>query len=333
MYNGNTSVQDNGTKLDALLYFIRKYGTYLLVTLLSGLVLYFVFHFFASDLTASCLKVHRVESTTATEAVFSGMPQAEGEGFLNLNGTHILKNGKRVNCDLLMCRKDTEYKDNYFAFDIPLSEGECAVSSNLMASYGLRVGDKLSVDGESGDYVYTVKAATEATYGIDKSYDHAGVIIIGYNGGLLSEKSFSYLTFMNGADGIWDPQRIVILQKEREAAIPGIVSGLFLTVLFTALTVFLWELLIGRRSFSDLRRFAELGARPRDLYLRVLSLILLKYFLPLVAVALIWHGRLGCFGTSYVYPMLAVIFVDLLILAVYSILLFRRVSLCRMKKR
>ena len=323
--------QDNGTKLDALLFFVRKYGTNLLIAILSGVVLYFIFYFYASDITLGQLKKDRVHSTTATEAVFSGLPQSEGEGFFNLNGTHILENGKRVNCDLLMVRSGAEYSDNYFAFDLSLKADECAVSNNLMKSYGIKVGQALLISGT--DTVYTVRSAIEASEGIDKEYLHEGVIILGFDQQLLAQKDHSYITFMRDADGISDLHQIVFLNKELQAAESEIVSGLIFTVLFIALAVFLWELLLARRRFADLRRFAELGARPCNLFLKVFSGILFKYFLPFAAVCLIWYERLGCFGVSYLYPVLLISIITFLILTVYSVLLFRRVSLCRMKKR
>ncbi|MBQ8380496.1 MAG: hypothetical protein IJY18_01240 [Clostridia bacterium] len=331
MQKANAEKSNNGTRLDVCAYYIRRFGKAALSALLSLLVYYFIFYFFAPDIARAEADADRIRETDNTEAVFSSLPQSSGEGFMLFGGTHILKGGKRVNCDLLMAMADTEYKDNYFAFYTPLAEGECVVSKNLSASYGIKAGDTLTVSGT--DISYKVKEFIPAVSGIDEKYMHEGVIILGRNTEVVRGREHSYLTFFENGDGYVGRDSIIFFENSLMSLLPIVDRGILFICLFFVLNMAVWELLIGRRSFADLRRSAELGIRPVSLYLKLISSLLFKYFLPAPVMLLIWLPKLGCYGKSFYLPMLLCLGVLILLIFIYSLPIYRRVGLCRLKKR
>ena len=327
----NEKDQNNGTWLDVLMFMLRKYFSALLTVMLSAVCLYFIFYFFAEDISAARCKLDRIGATTRNEAVFSGEPM-EDESFINFNGSlYIGMDNKRINCDLLMVREGEKYSDNLIGFGGALAAGECALSKNLLSAYGISVGDVIEVRGTS--VTYRVAAELPASAGIDDKYLHEGIALIGYSEELCSEYGFSYLSFVKDGDSYMSLDKIIYTKHIAAAAESELLLGFVLLSVFSALVIILWELLIGRRKYSDLSLLATWGMKPTSLFLRVFGTVLLRYFVPALAIALIWFSKLSYYGVSYILPMLLYLAIYAGEVLVCAVIIYRRVHLCRMKRR
>ena len=323
--------KNNGKGADILGFLFRKYFGTLLTAVLTAVCLYFVFYFFAGDISAARCKLDRLSATDKTHAVFAETPVGD-ESFINFNGSLYIGSGdKRVNCDLLMLRKEGSYSNNPVGFCGTLADGECAVSKNLLYSYGLSVGDTVSVKGTGESF--KIAAALPASAGIDDKYSHEGIVILAGNTALSSEYKFSYLSFANDADSIMGLNKIIFFVKVKEAAQSEFMLAFPLMLLFTALTVVLWELLVGRKKYADFTLLSSYGMRGKTLFLRVLGSVAVRYFVPAAVNVIIWFSKLSYYGSSYIIPMLLYLASVIAISVILALIIHRRVRLCRMKRR
>ncbi|MBR2650333.1 MAG: hypothetical protein IKD45_01600 [Clostridia bacterium] len=329
MQNGDN--KNNSGTADMLGFLYRKYFGALLTVILTAVCLYFVFYFFAGDIAAAQCKLDRLSATDKNEAVFADTPMGN-ESFINFNGSLYIGSGdKRVNCDLLMLRTEGKYENNPFGFGGTLAADECAVSNNLLYSYGLSLGDTVSVKGTKSSF--RIAAALPACSGIDDKYNHEGIVILGNDTSLTSNYSFSYLSFVTNGDSYMGLDKIIFLVRIKDGARSALTSAFLLMLLFTALTAVLWELLIGRKKYADFTLYASYGMRTGSLFVKVLLSVLARYFLPTVLVMLLWLSRLSYYGSSYIVPMLIYITVCALLSVILALIIHGRVRLCRMKRR
>ena len=314
-------------------YAFRKIFRPVLTVLLSALTLYFAFYFLIGGITEGAAILSRAGGTEKNEAVIATAPVSDSEYFYLLNGNERIALGeKRMNCDLLMAESGKAYLDNYVGFVGTLGEGECAVSRNLLSLYGLSVGDVITL--RNRDEEWRISAATPAVSGIDEKYLHEGFVILGYSAAVAADNTAPFLSFAKDANGYVGLESFISIDKLAAAAQKDVLTSLTLLLVISLAILILWELLIGRRDYKNFELLSLYGMRPKMLYLRIFLHLARGYLLPAAAVGLGYYFlSYAAYRRDYLIP-LAIYLAAYLILALGAAhIIYRRVSVCKMKKR
>ena len=316
-----------------LSYAWNRLAVPVLTVLLSLVCLYFAFYFTLSDMAVSGSVIDRAAATDKNEIVFASSPMQD-EYFVILNGEDNLRIGdKRISCDMLMIPKaDKTYSNNYVSFTGTLGQGECALSANLLTSYGLKIGDTVTLRS-TGESVKIVSKLPSVA-GFDDKYMNEGVAVIGYNEQALASSERVYLSFVKDGDGYTGLDRLISVKKLSDSASRSLLTSFAILISISALVVFVWESLISRKFlYRDLAILSACGMRAWSMYFVVLRCLAVRYFLPAAAVSLGYYlFRFSAYGMSVGKPILAYLGVYLVFNALYAIFIYKRVAICRMKK-
>lgn len=326
--------EKNESGLLPLAYFARKIFRPLLTVLLSALTLYFAFYFLIGGIAKSVAIVSRAGGTEKNEAVISTAPVNDSEYFYLLNGKEriALSGERRMNCDLLMAESNTSYTDNYVGFIGTLGEGECAVSRNLLSLYGLSVGEVITL--RDRDTEWRISAATPAVAGIDEKYLHEGFVILGYSPSVAADNPDTYLSFAKDANGYVGLESFISVDKLAATARESATASLSLLLVISLMIIILWELLIGRRDYKNFGLLSLLGMRPKTLYLRIFLHLARGYLLPAAAVGIFYYFfNYEAYRADYLIPFAIYLAVYLVLALGVAHIIYRRVSVCKMRKR
>ncbi len=317
-----------------LSYALNRFAMPVLTVLLSLVCLYFAFYFTLSDMAVSGSIIDRASATDKNEIVFASSPMQD-EYFVILNGEDNLRIGdRRISCDMLMIpAADKSYSNNYVSFTGTLGQGECALSANLLSSYGLKIGDTVTLRSTGESVKITSKLPSVA--GFDDKYMNEGVAVIGYSEEALALSERVYLSFVKDGDGYAGLDRLISVKKLSEGAYRSLLVSFAILILISAFVVFVWENLISRRFlYKDLSILSSCGMRSATLYLTVLRCLGIRYYLPAFVMALGYYlFRFSAYGMSVGKSLISYLAVYLVFIAIYAIFIYKRVTICRMKKR
>lgn len=311
---------------------VVKLRTFLFHAIIFAIILVveiFVFQFFAKNAAVACSEVKRVNDAPHNEIVFSGQPTGS-DYFYYLKQQHV-SGTKNINvsCDILMIAPGETYGSNDIYFEGTLEEGTCAVSKNLAKEYGLGIGDVMKVTGAEKYFKVTRFIAAQA--GIDKDFKRDGIVVLGYDKGLLN-RQYSYVSFTTDGDAYPALISLVLIKNWKEENVKNlfIYAAISLAAFCAAIAVCERFLFMSRR--QDYRVLVSLGKTSGRMFCIIWAENALKYLLPSFIVAAIYSSGLSCFGTMYLIPALFLPCAGILAITIYTLVLVRKYYKCPIKK-
>jgi hypothetical protein len=273
----------------------------------------------------------QLDGSSATELVFSGVPEGE-ESFLCLNGEYnlVTPDARRISCDGVMLRPQVVYVDNWFGVSDSLPTGHCAVSRNLMQSYRLREGDTLSIRKTEEEYVITTLLPAQA--GLDEKYAHEGVILLAYDEDLAKKASQS-LSFIVDGEQYSDLDAILFKDNLRNFAEFKLFRASLLLFALSVAVVLLCELLLQRKEHKNYGIMAFDGVPPYALCGRIWGDLVVKYFSAEILVCAVCAFLTRAYGDACFRALLPVLIVFFVVLFLIAVFFCRRVFSCRKKKK
>lgn len=275
----------------------------------------FLFQFLAGNTVEAIAELRRVEDSPNNEIVFAGEPN-EGEVFYYLRNYSVLgSNRENAVSDILMVRPDTVYEANTISFHGTLAEGTCAVSANVARRYGLSVGEYARIIGT--EHSFRVAAILPPQDGLDEDFRHEGIVVIAHEPELL-DKSYRYLSFCTDGDGYNSLISLVFVPSLAEGLPEALCLYAAAALAVLLLTVLVCERFLFTKRRADYGCLVTMGMGRRRLTLMAFGENLLKYALPLGAVAALYAVPYGCYGLSYALPAILMPAVCIAVLAIES---------------
>ena len=189
---------------------IRAYRSHALTVLVVVAAYLLILSFIAGGAVSAAAELRRAWNAPHNEIVLAnernGDPEKGEECFIYLKN-YAISGEKRKNAvsDLLMVMPETEYENNNVSFIGTLAPGTCAVSANVAAKYGLRVGDTARVIGT--EKTFEVVRILPAQGGLDAKYKHEGIVVLSYDKDLLN-REYQYYAFIYVMRGFLELDRL-----------------------------------------------------------------------------------------------------------------------------
>ena len=320
----------NKDKKDELVYLWRRHGIKLVAIIVYLMVLAVIAPRFIPSAVTHCADLVRLNETSVTEAVISGIPESK-ESFFCFNGVRYASTAddRWISCDLLMTVEGARYEDNPFSFCADLTEGTCAVSENIMKRERLKLGDKLSV--RKTDHEFEIAEIIPAQGGIDATYGHEGVVILSY-ASELAEQAESFMSMTVNGDQYTNYDRSVYIDDMMRSATAKSVALLIALVAVSVLTAAACEASLERRRYNDYKLMFADGLGPGALYTFIVKELSFKYLVPTALIVFTYLLKMGFYkaGCYWVLGAYFVIIVSLLLLS--AKIICRGIFVCRVKK-
>lgn len=313
--------------------FLVKIRAYLFHAIIAGIALIvdvLLFLFFMADAVSACAEIKRIDESPHSEIVYAGAKNGDVT-FYYLKQQHLVgEKFTAVSCDILMVEDGADYAQTPIYFEGGLENGTCAVSKNLAARYGLKVGDTASIAGT--EITFRVTKLLTAQSGLDKEYKREGIAVLSYDERLL-DKTYSFVSFMTDGDAYSALDRLIYIKNWRAGNVTTLAVGaVVFAVVFTA-TVAVCEIFLFSRRRADYRIYSGLGRGRARSFFAILGENALKYITPLALTVLIFLSGLICYEAIYLLPVLYCFAVSVLAIMGYSFALVWRIYKCRAKMK
>ena len=306
----------------------RAYIPHALTALLAVAAYLLTFAFLAGKTVCAAAELRRTTDAPHNEIVFAGEPNGK-ESFLYLKNYAVSgRTGENALSDVLMALPDTEYAENNIGFCGTLESGTCAVSANIAAKYGLRVGDSARVMGAGK--TFRVAGLLPAQDGPDADYLHEGLIVLSYDEELL-DRNYTYISFVTDGDAYRSLDTLLFVEDIRRES-EGELALCALVALFSAAAVIaVSECFLFRARREDYATLSDLGVGEKRLFARIFAESVLRYALPLVAVSAVSAAWYYSYADAYVIPAACFTGASILLSAVYSFIMIRRLYYVKSK--
>jgi len=300
---------------------IRAYRLHALIAPIALAAYLLTLAFIAGNAVNAAAELRRACDAPHNEIVLAGEPNGE-ESFLYLKNYAVSgEKGKNAVSDVLMLLPDTDYHSNNVYFHGRLTEGTCAVSANVAARYGLKVGDRARLIGT--DKSFEVVRLLPAQDGIDEKYKHEGLVVLAYTPELL-ERSYLYMSFMTDGDAYRSLDTLIFVRDMKKDSLQTLILCAVIALLSAAAVMTVSECFIFRPRREDYRTLSLLGTDATRLFVRILAESLLRYALPAVAATAIFTVWYVPYSNAYYIPAVCFTGLCLLLSAIYSLIVIRR---------
>ena len=307
---------------------IRAYISHVLIASVSFAAYLLIFAFIAGIAVGAAAERRRAVDAPHNEIVIAGEKNGE-ESFLYLKNYAISgEKGKNAVSDVLMLLPGNEYFSNNIYFRGTLSEGTCAVSANVASKYGLDVGDRARVIGT--DKTFEVVRLLTAQDGLDENYKHEGLIVLSYDEDLL-DRNYMYLSFLSDGDAYRSLDKLIFVEDMKKDSAEELFLCAVIALLAVSAVMTLSELLLFRARREDYKTLSLLGTGARKLFCRILGESLLRYALPAFLAADAFLITYAPYADAYYIPALCFAGVCILLSAIYSFIVIRRLYYVKSK--
>lgn len=280
-----------------------------------------LFQFLLGSVTHGISELKRIADSPTNEIVYAKEPNA-GESFYYLKNYAAYGDyGENAVSDLLMVMPDEEYSENFIYFSGSLEKGSCAVSANTASKHSLKKGSVLRIIGT--DKSFRVDRIITAQSGLDKDYEHEGIIVLAFDEELL-DKNYMYLSFDNDGDGYRSLDRLIYIEDMAEGVDKTLGLCACIVPIAMIMIMLLCEYFLFRKRKNDYAILISLGVNKSTLFFRILLENALKYLLPSVGCALIYSVSYSCYRVAYAVPILIFILICAFSCIFYSMITSRR---------
>lgn len=307
---------------------VRAYIPHALIALIAVAVYTLTLLILADTTVSAAAELRRTTDAPHNEIVFAGEANTP-DSFLYLkNYSACGKTGRNAVSDLLMVLPGIEYSDNNIDFCGTLESGTCAVSANIAAKYGLRVGDHARIIGT--DKTFRVAKLLPAQNGLDADYLHEGLIVLSYDKDLLN-RSYEYVSFMTDEESYLSLDTLMFVKEIRQGSIKKLIICAVIAVSCAALLIIGAETFLFRKRREDYKTLSYLGVKVPRLYFRIFAECVLRYVLPLIFVAAILEVGYYSYAAAYYIPVACFTGAIALFSAIYSFIVIRRLYYVKSK--
>lgn len=307
---------------------VRAYIPHALTALVAIVAYLLTFAFLAGKTVGAAAELRRTIGAPHNEIVLAG--EANGpEPFLYLkNYAASGKTGENALSDVLMILPGFEYYSNNIDFCGTLESGTCAVSANVAAKYGLRVGDSARIMGTGKSF--RVARLLPAQDGLDEDYLHEGLIVLSYDEELL-DRSYMYISFVTDGDAYRSLDTLTFVEDIQKESIGELILCAFVALFCAAAAIAVSEYFLFRARREDYKTLSYLGIGTGGLFVRVFGECILRYVLPLIAVSAIFEAWYYAYTAAYYIPVACFTGVTILLSAIYSFIVIRRLYYVKSK--
>ena len=307
---------------------VRAYIPHALTALVALIAYLLTFAFLAGKTAGAAAELRRTADAPHNEIVFAGEPNGK-DSFLYLKNYAVTgRTGENALSDILMVLPEAEYTESNIGFCGTLASGTCAVSANIAAKYGLRVGDNAHVMGTYS--TFRVARLLPAQDGLDEDYLHEGLIVLSYDEELL-DRNYAYISFMTDGDAYRSLDTLLFVEDIQTESIAELILCALVALFFAAAVIVVSESFIFRARREDYATLSALGVGEKRLFACIFAEAVLRYVLPLVAVSAIFAAWYYPYADAYAIPAACFTGASVLLSAVYSFIMIRRVYYVKSK--
>ncbi len=307
---------------------VRAYIPHALTALLAFAAYLLAFAFLAGKTAHAAAELRRTVHAPHNEIVFAGERNGK-ESFLYLKNYAVSgRKGENALSDVLMVLPETEYAENNIGFCGTLESGTCAVSANIAAKYGLRVGDSARV--MAAGKTFRVAALLPAQDGLDEDYLHEGLIVLSYDEELL-DRSYTYVSFMTDGDAYRSLDTLLFVGDIQKESIGELILCALIALFSASAAIAASEYFLFRARREDYATLSALGVGAKRLFVRIFAESVLRYALPLVAVSAVFDAWYYSYAEAYAIPVACFTGAIVLLSAVYSFIMIRRLYYVKSK--
>ncbi len=204
-------------------------NNYMLCTIVASLFVALLLAIFNFNTIASSHEMYKTYSLCDANEVWFTTVAVDNDCFINLNGEARAKTGKKsINADIFMQMNDVSYSINLFDVDEQILDNQCYISRNVSLEYDVEVGDCITIGDNNASF--EIVRIFDAQPGLDKKYEHEGIIVISNNEELLTD-DISYMFFAVEAKNVLGNAKLVDLKNAREK----ILNKRFRTIIYLVL--------------------------------------------------------------------------------------------------
>lgn len=307
---------------------VRAYIPHALTALVALIAYMLTFAFLAGKTAHAAAELRRTTDAPHNEIVFAGEPNGK-TAFLYLKNYAVSgKTGENALSDVLMVLPEIEYSESNIGFCGSLASGTCAVSANIAAKYGLRVGDNARVIGT--DSTFRVARLLPAQDGLDEDYLHEGLIVLAYDEELL-DRNYMYISFMTDGDAYRSLDTLLFVGDIQRESAGELVLCALIALFSAAAVIVVSESFLFRARREDYATLSALGVGAKRLFARIFAEAVLRYALPLLAVSAIFSAWYHAYADAYAIPAACFTGVSVLLSAIYSFIMIRRLYYVKSK--
>lgn len=307
---------------------VRAYIPHALTALLAFAAYLLAFAFLAGKTAHAAAELRRTVHAPHNEIVFAGEQNGK-ESFLYLKNYAVSgRRGENALSDVLMVLPGIGYAENNIGFCGMLESGTCAVSANIAAKYGLRVGDSARVMGAGK--TFRVAALLPAQDGLDEDYLHEGLIVLSYDEELL-DRSYTYVSFMTDGDAYRSLDTLLFVGDIQKESIGELILCALIALFSASAAIAASEYFLFRARREDYATLSALGVGAKRLFVRIFAESVLRYALPLVAVSAVFDAWYYSYADAYAIPVACFTGAIVLLSAVYSFIMIRRLYYVKSK--